>query len=39
MVALYASLGFTRRDPYDEIPANFLPVTIFMERDLKAAPP
>ena len=36
-LALYASLGFQEREPYYEIPEAFLPVTVFMERDLGPA--
>ena len=34
-IALYASHGFAIRTPYYEIPSNFGPVTVFMERDLE----
>lgn len=36
-ITLYESLGFRRCDPYYEIPASFLPITVFMELDLDAS--
>jgi putative acetyltransferase len=33
-VRMYESLGFTRCEPYYQIPQVFLPVTIFMQKDL-----
>lgn len=33
-IGMYEGLGFVRRTPYYEIPDIFLPITIFMERDL-----
>ena len=35
-VHMYESMGFIRRSPYYVIPDIFLPITIFMEKDLDA---
>lgn len=35
-VPMYESMGFIRRSPYYLIPEIFLPITIFMEKDLEA---
>lgn len=34
-IGLYESLGFRRCDPYCEIPASFLRITVFMELELR----
>lgn len=34
-VRMYESMGFVRRTPYYEIPDTFLPITIFMEKNLQ----
>ena len=34
-VRMYESIGFVRRTPYYQIPDVFLPVTIFMEKNLE----
>jgi putative acetyltransferase len=34
-LALYRSLGFRQREPYCEIPASFLRITVFMELALR----
>ena len=34
-VRMYEGMGFVRRTPYYEIPEVFLPITIFMEKDLE----
>jgi ribosomal protein S18 acetylase RimI-like enzyme len=34
-INLYQSMGFRRCDPYYEIPASFLPITVFMELELR----
>jgi len=35
-VHMYESMGFIRRSAYYVIPDIFLPITIFMEKDLDA---
>lgn len=34
-IVMYSSLGFARCDPYYTIPKAFLPMTVFMQRDLE----
>lgn len=34
-VRMYEAMGFVRRTPYYEIPDIFLPITIFMEKNLE----
>lgn len=34
-IDLYEEMGFVRCDPYYDIPNIFLPITIFMEKDLE----
>lgn len=33
-IRMYEGMGFARRAPYCDIPAIFLPITIFMEKNL-----
>lgn len=33
-IRMYERMGFVRRTPYYEIPEAFLPITVFMERNL-----
>jgi putative acetyltransferase len=33
-INMYEAMGFVRRSPYYDIPEAFLPITIFMEKDL-----
>lgn len=33
-IRMYERVGFVRRPPYYEIPEIFLPITVFMEKDL-----
>ncbi|MCY1182146.1 hypothetical protein D9M73_226910 [compost metagenome] len=34
-IRIYEDMGFVRRAPYYAIPDIFLPITIFMEKNLK----